>query len=429
MGWFSRLLGGSGGGATRAVASSPFDRPGALENPYLFMTDHEQNAQAFGPAVTETSAMRTTTVFRCVEVLAGVVAGAPLSVYHDSPTGGRALNPTHRLHKLLHVSPAPDRALTSAAWRRMVIYHVLLWGNSFTIIRRDLATRVTALEPVMPWQVEVAVTDAGRKAYRVTWSPEHIETFDHEDMLHFMGPSFDGVKGVSRIQTFARTAVVLAQVMEEQIGRVHENSARPSGMVSLGVAPQADGMRRLEAHWKAAMTGRHNAGKVVFADKDTVFTPFQMTPEDLNTIEARRFQSLEICRCFGVPPHVVFEAAGTSAWGSGIEQLSLGWKQWTIGPMLSDLEAELRLKLFGRDEHYAAFDRESLIELDAKTAAEVAQIEIQSGVLTINERRNRLLRADIKDGDKPRANVTLAPLDYAANKPQPMGAPNEPPKP
>ena len=414
----------------RIVASTPLDRPNlSAEELFAFLNNDSGGGGSFGPRVTEQSAMRTSTVFRCVEVLAGVVASAPLSVYHDSPTGGRAIAPGHKLHSLLHVSPAPERALTSEAWRRLAMYHVLLWGNAYTLIRRDLSSRVTYLEPLLPWQVDVAVTDKGRKAYRVQRDSGPIEMYDHADVLHFMGPTFDGVTGVSRIQTFARTGVALAQVFEEQIGRVHENAARPSGMVTSPPSVTVDGAKRMRASWSGAYAGRENAGRVVFADADTKYTPFQMSPEDLNTIEARRFQSLEICRVFGVPPHLVFEAAGTSAWGSGIEQLTLGFRQQTVNPLLCALEAELRMKLFLRDTHYAAFDRTALIEMDAKAAAEVAQIEIQSGVRTINERRNTLLLPDVPDGDKTRANVTLAPLDYAAQQNATKGTPNEPPKP
>ena len=414
----------------RIVASTPLDRPNlSAEELLAFLNNDSGVVGAFGPRVTEQSAMRTSTVFRCVEVLAGVVASAPLSVYLDSETGGRAIAPTHKLHQVLHISPAPDRALTSAAWRKMAMYHLLLWGNAYTLIRRDLSSRVTYLEPVLPWQVDVSVTDTGRKAYRVHRDGGAVEYHDHSDVLHFMGPSFDGVTGVSRIQTFARTAVALAQVFEEQIGRVHENAARPSGMVTSPPGVTVDGVKRMRATWSSAYSGRENAGRVVFADAETKYTPFQMSPEDLNTIEARRFQSLEICRAFGVPPHLVFEAAGTSAWGSGIEQLTLGFRQQTVNPLLCDLEAEIRMKLFLRDRHYAAFDRTALIEMDAKAAAEVAQIEIQSGVRTINERRNTLLLPDVPDGDKTRANVTLAPLDYAMQQNATKGTPNEPPKP
>ena len=413
----------------RIKAQSPESEYTNLNDPDSWFTDWARggNFGNFGPPINEQSAMRVSTVFACVKLMGDLVGGAPLGVYRDSDTRGRELAKGHRLYKLLHGNPFPGRPLTSFSWRQLWVTHVLLWGNHYSIIRYDNAARVVGFEPVLPWQVEVRRVPSGRNLYIVRYDrevPARTEVVDQDDMLHFAGPSFDGIAGVSRIAAFARDPIALARVLEEQTGRVHENASRPSGMLTLPAGIKEEGLRRLRANWEANQEGRQNAGKIVYAEAGQEYTPFQMTPEDLNTLAVRQYQSADICRFFGVPPHMIGEAAGTSAWGSGIEQLTLGYKQFTLHPQLCDFEQELRLKLFDGQEYYPAFDRDALVAMDAKTAAEVAQTEIQSGVLTINERRRQKQRPDVDGGDDPLVNATMITLERARTPPAPPAAPS-----
>lgn len=433
MGFLSNLRGGSSA-RTRIEpvltprASSPENPSTNLSNPAQWFIDWSTggNPQVFGPPVSEHTAMAVSAVYRCVSLLSGLIAGLPLKVYRDDPTQGRVEAPRHRLAPLLAFTPYPGRALTSFNWRELWGAGLYLWGNHYSAIRYDNAARVVGFEPCLPWSVEVARLRNGQNGYRFHWPDNTIEDLPQEDVLHIAGPSFDGLRGVSRIRSNARNAIALAKTFEEQVGRVHENAARPSGMVELPANITPDGLKRMIAHWNEAYTGRPNAGKPLFVDKDTKFTPFQISPEDLNTLEFRRFQIADICRFFGVPPHLVGEAANTSAWGSGIEQLTIGFLRFTLEADLQRIEHELRLKLFAGSEFYPMFDRDALLAMDALAASQVQQTEIQAGVLTVNEARRRRNRPVVEGGDTPLVNSSMVPLDRAVNPPAPTA--KEPPK-
>lgn len=423
---FSRGREATGGRVEPRISAVSLENPSTdLANPNAWIQDWSNGGSSgtFGPAVNEQSAMRVSTVFACVDLMAGLIAAAPLGVYKDSDTAGRELARGHKLYKLLHASPFPGRPLSSFAWRKLWVYQVLLWGNHYSIIRYDNAARVIGFEPVMPWQVEVHRLSAGRNMYVVTYGPDSREFVDQSDMLHFAGPSYDGVVGLSRIGAFARDPVALAKVLEEQTGRVHENSSRPSGMLTLPLNPSTDAIKRIRGNWETNHEGRQNAGKIVYAEAGQEYTPFQMSPEDLNTLAVRQYQSADICRFYGTPPHMIGEAAGTSAWGSGIEQLTLGYKSFTLHPQLCQFEQEIRLKLFDGSDFYPAFDRDALAVMDATTAAVVAQTEIQSGVLTINERRRQKQRPDVDGGDETLVNATMISLTRALTAPPPPAPP------
>lgn len=395
-----------------------------LANPDPWLWDYLAGGvdTGLGPVVTEEAAMRVSTVFGCVSLLSGLMAALPLRVWRrDTPYGPREDASDNRVAPLLARVPFPGRPLTSFAWRFMWGADVYLRGDHFSAIRYDNAGRVIGFEPIPPAAVTVHRTPQGRNVYECRRSGADPEFVDQDDMLHIPGPGFDGVRGRSRI-SMARTAIAGAMTFEEQAIRIHENSARPSAAVTLPSNVTPEGKRRIEAFFRERAVGRTNAGRVLYLDADQTYTPMQLSPEDMGTLEMRRYTSADICRFFGVPPHIMGEAAGTSAWGSGIEQLTIGFLRFTLEPELQRVEHELNAKLFdARSGLYAEYDRDALAAMDAKTAAEVTAAEINAGVSTPNEARRKRNRPDMAGGDQifVQANLVPAPM---AGKQKPAGS-------
>jgi HK97 family phage portal protein len=404
----------------RFQAASPNNPSTPLSNPDAWLLDWSgANGASFGPPVSERTAMAVSAVYRCVALKSGLMAGLPLKIYRDDAKLGRVEVSDHRYAGFFGGAPYPGRAMTSYTWRELWGINVDLWGNHYSVIRYNQAGRIVGFEPCDPGKVAVFRRDNGQNAYIVNWPGGTREAIPQDDMLHIPGLGFDGLKGVSKISGFARNSISLAKLLEEQSGRAHENAARPSGSVEVPANITPDGMKRLQAWFTENYAGRQNAGKPLFLDAGSKFTPFTISAEDLQTIQSRQFQTNDICRFFGVPPHLVGEAAGTSAWGSGIEQLTIGFLIFTLESELQRVEAELRLKLFRDGSHYPMFDRSAIRALDVVNDALAAQTEIQTGVLTINERRKAKHRQSVEGGDEPLINATMMPLSRALNPPAP----------
>lgn len=362
----------------------------------------------FGPPISEHTAMAVSAVFRCVTLRAGLRATLPLKVYRRT-SEGREEAPGHRIARLLKVAPFPGRPMTAFSWRETLGINVDLWGNHYSIIRYDNAGRVIGFEAVLPWQVEVRRVGY-RNLYVCTLLDGSREVIDHEDMIHVPGPGFDGICGMSRIRFAARDSVALAKVLDQQTGIIHENAARPSGVLTIPGNIKKDGWDRLKAQFSEAMTGRSNAGKVFFADQGSEFKTLQMTPEDLATIEMRRFQIADISRFFGVPLHLLNETDKSTSWGSGIAEQNLGFLIYGLDADLSRDEAELNYKLFDGTEYYCEYDRGGLLAMDPLKAAQVAQTEVSFGGMTPNEYRRLRNRPPVEGGDEPMMNSTNVPL-------------------
>ena len=110
------------------------------------------NNRAAGVDVNQDSAMSLSAVFAGVSKLSSIIAALPLSVYRKDGTK-RVVAENHPAQWLLHTEY--NRAMSAFIGRRTAEFHRLLWGNSYTEIVWDGASRPGALIPIEPWRVSI----------------------------------------------------------------------------------------------------------------------------------------------------------------------------------------------------------------------------------------------------------------------------------
>lgn len=368
----------------------------------------------FGNGVSEETAMAVAAVYRCVTLISGVVASLDLGIYENDPTEGQ-VSIENKISRLLTVKPHPGRQMTSYIWKEMLVTNLLLHGNAYSVIRYDQAGRVAALEYVLPWQVTV-VQRSGRNWYVVNWNNGNREAIAQEDMLHFPGPGFDGITGQSRIRANMRNSVAMARSIQETMGKAFDNAVAPKTVTKLAKPLSDHAKTRMQAFLDSNFGGRANFGRNLILDPGSEFEVLNISMVDLAMIDAMKINGQQICSFFGVPP-VLVGLDSTTTWGTGIEQVVLGFLRFTLNSDLERIEAELTSKLcLGRQ--YMQFDRDQLLAMDAKSAAEVMSQEISCGVSTVNESRRRKNRATVEYGDIPLVNSANISLERAVTPQQ-----------
>ena len=387
-------------------------------------------AQGFGETVDERIALATSAVYRCVTLISGIIASLDLGIYTNDPDKGQTLitNPTSRL---LSINPFPGRQTTSFIWKETMVMNLLLWGNHYSIIRYDGAARIAGFEYVPPWLVQVQKL-AGRSQYKVRWDDGRgEETIDQSDMIHIPGPGYDGFSGMSRIQINAKNSVAMARSIEQTMGAAYDNALSPSGLIELPAGSNPDNFKRIISYITATQAGSKNAGKLLPVDSGTKYTALSMNVVDLALIQAQKATDVQICAYFGVPP-LLLGIDQTTSWGSGIEQILLGFLRFSLNSDLERIEAEFTQKVCSGNQ-FVLFDRDQLLAMDAATSATVASTEINCGILTINEARKRKHRPVVEGGDIPLVNSASIPLSKALapapSPPSPPAAPPTPPQP
>jgi HK97 family phage portal protein len=139
----------------------------------------------------------------------------------------------------------------------------------------------------------------------------------------------------------------------------------------------------------------------------------------------RQFQRSEICLMYGVPPILIGDTKETTAWGTGVEQITLGAITFTFRAWTSCVESMVSSCLPGGQ--YVQFDYDALLRGDIEgrynAYAKALGGATQTGWVSANEVRAREELDPIEGGDKL----------YIPNKVIPAGTPpglfNPPPPP
>lgn len=318
-----------------------------------------------GVSVTPDSAMRVSAVYACVQRIAGGVASVPLLQYRRVGREREQVDETPLWYLL---NEQPCARFTAASHWENALSGMLLRESGFTYIRRNRLGEIKELVP-LPYDAvaprRVTTVDSDRLEYSIS----DVRTWgcDQDDMLHFPGFGFDGLRGKSVIQWAARNAAGTAMAMDEYSGRFFSGGAHPSIVLSSdkAVAPKTiEAMREAFATKYGGMENSHKLPLIL--TEGLKADSLSITAEDSQLLEGRKFQVIDIARAFGVPPHMIGETSASTSWGSGIEAMSRAFVQYTLETHLVRIEQELNRKLFpSATRFFVEFDRDALLSLDS----------------------------------------------------------------
>ena len=359
---------------------------------------------ASGMVVTPVSAMRVAAVFACVQKIAGAIATLPIHAYK---TEGDIKSRLPRDDLWFKLNEQPSSQFTAASHWEGVSIAQLLRGDSYTWIRRGLNNSIRELLP-MPWGCVSPIRQPnGSVRYYVSLPDYGIQTWlGADEVLHFPGFGFDGIKSMSVISYAAKAAVGNAMAMDEYSGRFFADGAHPSIILSAAGKMSPDQVTALQNAFRNKYAGIDNAHRLPLVLTEGISAKeISLSAEDAQLLEARKFQVIDIARAFGVPPHMIGETSASTSWGSGIESMSRGFVTYTLQPHLVRIEQELNRKLFPRDTGKTLqFDRDALIEGDSKAQAEYNRAALGGpgsgqGWMTVNEVRRSKGLKPIDGGD------------------------------
>lgn len=417
--------------ALDAVRSMPASAPAAVEPVRNAEGDHPNGSltaeqawkmglfgprAAWGRAVTDTSALQVGTVYACLSKLAGAISQLPVHEYRQRPTRER-IEPASSLWWLLNESPDP--AWTASAWKQWIVRCVKLRGDQHTEIVRRGAEPI-ALRVHHPDNV-VAKRSGGRLTYSCR-DPEtnRIYGVDQDDMLHFTGFGFDGERSMSAIKWAARNAVATELAAADYIGK----SVAEGGMPRVALEYPNQVTPKMAAELREDYSATYGAGQgaqfpLVLAHGGKA-RELSISPVDMELLATRKLDKQTICEVMGVPPIIIGDSEKASSWGTGIEQVILGWVKFEIAPLVAGWEEELNRKFFRRAGRYLEFSFESLLRGDSKSQGEAFRAALGGpgtgdGWLSVDEVRTLLNRPPT--GDPLHAKPFTAQRNTTAKEP------------
>lgn len=365
-----------------------------------------------GENVTAASALSLPTVWSCVNLIAGSIASLPLAVYKDAD-GTRVPARDHHLYRLLHDSPNYDQ--TALDFWEFISASLELWGNAYAEIERNGA-KITALLPINPQDMQVSRLSNGSIEYRWTADGRANRKTD-ADILHIRGFGGNPLGGMSTLH-FGRQTFGLAQAVSKSASTTFANGMRPSGVLSFPEWLKPEQRDLAEGRMVEKFGGAINAGRPMVLEGGVTFTALAMKPEDAQMLETQRYSVEEVCRFFGVPPHMVGHTEKSTSWGTGLEQQTLAFVKFTLRRRVKRIEQAIMQQLLTEKDRAAGlsaeFNFEGLLRGDSAGRSAFYQTMTAMGAMTINEVRRLENLPQVPGGDVPRMQMQNVPITMEA---------------
>lgn len=389
-------------------------------------SDQVRSRNASGEFVTEHTALALSTVWCAVRVISDALSMLPIDVVERREGQRSTGDNMNGIGWLLNYQPNPD--MTALDMRAMMAAHMLLWGNGYAEIERDLAGRPIALHPLTPDRVEPRRADGGELVYRVHNASGSISELAARQVFHWRGLGWDGVTGYS-VVALARQSLGLSQAMETFGAGYFGNGTHPSGTLNTEQILKKEQRQELREEWDTLHKGAGNAHRTAVLFGGVKYMPLTVPLEDAQFLESRKFQVLEVARWFRVPPHLVGEL--DRATHANIEQEHLAFVTHTLLPAASRFEAEANIKLFGRNQQarqVVKHNFSALLRGDARSRNEAHKIAREGGWLNVNEIRALEDMNPIgPDGDVYIVPANMTTIERLQEPPPPPPSPVPPP--
>lgn len=358
-----------------------------------------------GGTVTPNDAASTIiAVYACVSLRAELIGSLDLCLYKRQSETQRKRIETDEgfqgligagypgtLAKLVGSLPNPEQ--TAQEFWETVSGHLDLWGNFYGEVVRDGSGRPKAIWPFRPDKMRVKRVE-GKLVYIYTLPNGREQPFPRDAIMHIRGPlSSDGITGLSPISV-AKTSLTGLRAAERFASSWYGNSAQPSAVVTVPKTPGGqsfdDRAKGYASRLRELYSGYTNAGRLAVFEEGVTWQSIQMPMTDMQFVETRKFQLQEIARLYRIPPHMIGDTDRSTSWGTGIEQMTIGFLNFTLRPIMERIEAAIDrdlglvpgVKTLGDESIYAEFDASDILRTDISTRYTAYGAGIQWGFLT-----------------------------------------------
>lgn len=357
-----------------------------------------------GLDIDQETALMSTAIWACVRVISETLASLPLHIYRRTGEQSKERALDHPAYRLLHDAPNPE--MSAMQWRECVQAHILLFGNAYSQIQRNMAGIPIAFWPLRPDRMELKRTESNELVYKYRMDNGEPELFPKEDILHIPGLGFNGLIGYSPVQ-YHCNAIGLGLAAEEYGARFFQNDAVPPIVLRHPGILKEDRAKTLAERWNKAYGGLSNKGKTAVLEENMEVIKLGIEAEKAQLIESRKFQVAEICRIYRVPPHLIADLERST--NNNIEHQGIEAVTYTFLPWAIRWEQQIDLKLLG-GKFFAQHLMDGLLRGDIKSRYDAYSVGIQSGWLCPNDVRRLENMNPIKDGDIYIRPMNMVPL-------------------
>ncbi len=363
---------------------------------------------------------KNTAAFRAIKMVADAAAAVPLEI-HKKESGKLVTLPSHKAQKLLD-NPNPNES--GPEHRAALFSHFLLSGNFYiegvgpdNAPPRELYSHRPDRMRIIPGQFGVAGYQYQVNGQTKVWPVDpitgrgdilHAKTFNPLDDFYGMGPLEAASRSVD-----TNNAVV------DWNKALLDNGGRPSG--ALIWKPKEDRKmgddtyNRLQSQLEEKHMGAKNAGRPMILE-NLEWQEMSFSPKDMDYLENKNTSARDIYNAFGVPPQLG-GIPGDNTY-SNMKEARLALYEETALPLLNLYCRALSgwLSYYYGEDIIVYYDEDQISALEPRRKEKWDKIQ-NAGFLTINEQREAVGYAAVKNGDTIYIGAGQLPIDY---EPEPV---------
>lgn len=348
----SRVLGsflaGRDGGAARAgVVALGENASSSLTMDELANLLGAAHRSSSGEAVTAETAMRVSAAYGCMSLVAGAIASLPLGIYERK--GNDRDSADHDYWWMLN-EKASDGWTSFDGWQAIILSK-LSHGDGFGewIRPSPFSNRVIGWKPLMRHTV-VPFKSGKDVYYRVSPDDGPSYVLDRADVIHLSSLGFDGLTSPSPLTYAALEAIGTALAGQRHAGQFFASGANYDYALKTSSKLDAKQLEQLKASLIARVQNGGRGPLILGGGLEPA--QLSVNSKDAEILATRLFTVEEICRIFGVPPFMVGHNDKTTSFGSGVENMGIGFVRYTLQRHLTPIAQEVNSKLWPIRQRY-----------------------------------------------------------------------------
>lgn len=386
----------------------------AAENPRTPLSQiFSMEPNPAGISVTERTSLQLAAVWRCNTLISGAIGRTPFLSFERTDMG-KELARGHYTWPLFTREANPH--MTSYRFRRLMQTWVNLWGNAYAEIQISGRGQVIGLWPWRPDRVTISLPGGGTPdaplmnsanslIYTYTTSGGTRVSLPGDYILHLRGLETDGIMGLSPIRA-ARRSIALAAAAEEYGARYFGSGSTPGGILEHPGKVGKQAAENLRSSWEDIHRGLKGSHRLGILEEGMKYHEVGIPPEDMQFLQTRQFQAIDIARLFGVPPHKIAELSRATF--SNIEHQSIEFVSDCLADWFANWESQCTSSLLSQREVDGVnglggieleFQVDRLMRGDMRGRYAAYATGRQWGWLSKNEIREKESMNRIADGD------------------------------
>ena len=332
------------------------------------------------------SALRLVPLYAATSLIADSIAIMPCSEYES--TGGSKVKAKQQSQLML--DPHPAATMTRIEWLHQYTTSFLLRGNAYGLI---VAVDSGGVPSKIAWLHPDSVTvdeNGSQPKYQYTGKDLDPSTVVHIPWYPVPG-SVVGLSPIGQFQQMLETGS-----MAERYGADwFTNGSTPSGHLKYGNGSlTGSDSAKVKARFKAAVANND----LFVSGNDWEWTALSVKPDEAQFLETIKATANQIAAIYRVDPSDIGGEAGNSLTYSTLEMNQIKFQTRALQPIFTRLEHHITRLL--PEFHYMKFNPDALVRTDIKTRTEVNKLNLEIGMLTLDEGRELEERPILTDKQK-----------------------------